>query len=123
MSERWFTDAQVQKVARDLLEMERTMADAMDMPSKAWEELSQERQQTWADRATADLAKIVPIDLSRPLQMRDGTPVTDVRLSEDGLNVIAHVALWGSDASWPRDGLLEEEHPTDLVYGEETVLT
>ena len=123
MSERWFTDAQVQKVARDLLEMDRTMADAMDMPSKAWEELSQERQQTWADRATADLAKIVPIDLSRPLQMRDGTPVTDVRLSEDGLNVIAHVALWGSDASWPRDGLLEEENPTDLVYGEETVLT
>jgi hypothetical protein len=112
----------VQQVARDLQEMDRTMADAMDT-SKAWGELSQERQQTWADRATADLAKIVPIDVSRPLRMRDGTPVADVRLSEDGLNVIAHVALWGSDATWPRDGILEEEHPTDLVYAEETVLT
>jgi hypothetical protein len=36
MSERWFTDAQVQQVARDLQEMDGTMADAMDMPSKRW---------------------------------------------------------------------------------------
>jgi hypothetical protein len=51
---------------------------------KRWAELSQEQQRYWTDRATAGLAKIVPIDLSRPLRMRDGTPVTDIRISEDG---------------------------------------
>jgi len=82
-------------------------------------DLSEDQQRSWADRATADLAKIVPFDLSRPLRLRDGTPVSNIRLSEDGLNVIAHVALWVNDASWPRDGILEEEHPTDLVYANE----
>ena len=118
MTERWFTDAQVQQVARDLQEMDRTMADAMDMPSKAWGDLSQDRQQAWLDRAAARLAEIVPLDLSRPLKLRDGTPVTDIRLSDDGLSIVALVAAWRTEASWPRDGMLEEEHPSDLIYVE-----
>src|ERR1700754_896525 len=113
MKERWFTDAQVLQVAQDLLEQDRTMADAMDTtPGKPWGDLSQEGQQAWLDRATAHLAKIVPLDLSRPLRLRDGTPVSNVRLSEDGLLIVARVAAWGSDATWSLDGSTGEDHPT-----------
>jgi hypothetical protein len=122
MTERWFTDAQVLQVAQDLLENDRTMADAMDMtPGKPWGDLSQDQQQPWLDRATACLAEIVPIDLSRPLRMRDGTPVENVRLSEDGLMIVAFVAAWSTHATWPRDGMLDVEHPSDLVFITETV--
>jgi hypothetical protein len=84
-------------------------------------DLSQEGQQPWLDRATAQLASIVPLDLSRPLRLRDGAPASNARLSEDGLSIIAHVATWRSDASWPLDGSTGEDHPSDLAYANETV--
>jgi hypothetical protein len=123
MTDRWFTDAQVQQVAQDLLEQDRTMADAMDMtPGKPWGELSQEGQQAWLDRATAQLSKIVLLDLSRPIRLRDGTPALNARLSEDGLSIIARVEAWRTDASWPLDGSTgDKEFPEDLVYAAETV--
>jgi hypothetical protein len=107
----------------DLQEMDATMADAMDMPSKRWGDLSEDQRHHWMERSIADLSRIVPIDLSRPLRLRDGTPVTEVRLSEDGLSIIAHVAAWRTDAIWPRDGMLAEEHPSDLIYAIELELT
>lgn len=119
MTERWFTDEQIRKVARDLQEMDRTMADAMDYPSKAWGDLSPEHQQNWLARAEAELAQIVPLDISRPLRVRDGTPVSGARLGDDGLTIIADVVAWRSSASWPRNGIVDEPSPSDLVYADE----
>lgn len=120
MTERWFTEAQALQVAKDLQEMDRTMGDAMDYgPGTAWGDLSHESQQRWLARAEAELGAIVPLDLARPLRLRDGTPVQNARLSDDGLCVIADVAAWGRGASWPRNGMHDEEHPADLVYAAE----
>lgn len=111
----WFTEEQVQKVARDLQENDRTMADAMDMPSIGWEELSEAQQRGWVNLARVDLATLEPLDITRPLQLRDGTLVHDVKLSADGLCIIARVWVWGPQpvqASWGRDGRSgEEDHP------------
>jgi hypothetical protein len=120
MTARWFTEEQVQKVARDLQENDRTMADAMDMPSVGWKELSEAQQRRWVNLARVDLAILEPLDITRPIRLRDGMPVYDVKLSEDGLNILARVIAWGQEgtqASWGRDGRSgEADHPTDLVY-------
>jgi len=116
----WFTENMVDQVARDLHENDRTMADAMDIsPGKSWGELSGESQKHWLDQARARLAAMVPIDITRPLKMRDGTPVTDVRLSDDGLQIVVAVPAWNSsNASWPITGQWDEPDPRDLVYAD-----
>ncbi len=121
----WFNAAQMLQVAKDLREMDRTMAEAMDMEvgsEVAWEDLGGEVQHAWLERARATLAEIVPLDLKRRLQLRDGTPVINARLTDGGLRILAHVPHWGSEATWARDGLSgEPPHPTDLVYATERV--
>jgi hypothetical protein len=122
MTERWFTDAQVQQVARDLQDLDATMADAMDYESFKWDELSDETKQQFVSKAVAYLSKMAPLDLSRPIRLRDGMPVYDVKLSEDGLHVLARVIAWGqagTQASWRRDGRSgDDDHPSDLVYAD-----
>jgi hypothetical protein len=112
----WFNEKQVMIVARDLHEADQTLA--MGMETKAWGELSEPARQAWVDRARTRLAAINPIDITKPLKLRDGTAVGNVRLSEDGLQIVATIPSWATDATWPLDGLLEEQHPSDLVYAE-----
>lgn len=122
MAEEWFTEEQVQQVAKDIYEFNADNVEAAtDMVVQRWGEVSQDVQQRWLDRARAQLAAVVPLDLSRPLRLRDGTPVTGARLSDDGLCIIADVAAWGSSASWPRSGAVDDD-PSDqnaLVYADE----
>jgi hypothetical protein len=127
MAEQWFTEEQVQKVAHDLREMDITMADAMDMLDAqlpSWDELGDEARNYWATRATAELSKVVPLDLTKPIRLRDGMPVYDIKLSEDGLGILARVIAWGQEgtqAFWQRDGRSGggEDYPTDLVYADD----
>ena len=119
-TELWFTEEQVKVVGKGLYDFDASAAEAaMDIVTVHWEGLSQEVQKKWFDRARAQLATVVPLDLSRPLRLRDGTPVTGARLSDDGLQIIADVPSWGSTAAWPRSGRYDgDEHPTDLIYAD-----
>lgn len=117
MTEAWFTEKQVEIVARDMQEGDRTMADAMDAPvPPAWGNLSEESQKLWLKRARERLAAITPLDITKPLKLRDGTSIQNVRLSEDGLQIFAEVPAWDTVASWPLSGTYDEPCHMDMVY-------
>jgi len=117
MSTPWYTPAQVLIAAQDLYEENRSMADAVDLDYPQWERLSDASRVKWIQRASEHLSKKTPLDITKPLQLRAGLSVENVRLSDDGLNIIARVPAWQVDASFGIDGRSgDEDHPADLVY-------
>ena len=117
----WFTEQHIETRARELQDADATMADAMDMKTYPWDQLTDKAQQSFRDKARAELAGMTPIDITRPLRMRDGTPVENPRLSDNGMSIVVDIPAWGYSASWCIDGKVDPEGPEvsiDLVNDE-----
>jgi hypothetical protein len=113
----WFSDSQVMQVARDLQEADATMAEAMGIQPPGWTDLSDQTRAQWIGKANEWLSAKTPLDISKPLKTREGLPVENVRLDDDGLRIVAFVPAWSCNATFGIDGRdCDEDHPADLVY-------
>lgn len=118
----WYNDTQLEKVAHDIYEVHSCETEAVigdDLPS--WENLIDEKRAIYRARAKAELDSLIPLDISKPIQMRNGMPVENPRHSEDGLRIVVDVPAWGSrPASWGISGRevdhVTTPHPHDLVH-------
>jgi hypothetical protein len=117
----WYTDAMVDKVARDMHEDDAEIADACDVTPIEWKDLDDAGRARWTARAIERLMNMTPLDLTRPLRMRCGVTVEDAQASPDGLSVIVRVPAWGTKSSWPIDGKVtgtDGPEDQDLVYAD-----
>ena len=73
----WYNERQALIVAEDLLDGDAAMADAMDVRAYSWSELGADTQTRYLEQARSLLSAQTPLDLSRPLKMRDGVLVTN----------------------------------------------
>ena len=116
----WYNERQALIVAEDLLDGDAAMADAMDVRAYSWSELGADTQKRYLEQARSLLSAQTPLDLSRPLKMRDGVLVTNARLSDDGIMIYVDIPAWRSTASWSIDGRSSEdgEDPMELIYAD-----
>ncbi|MFL5193208.1 MAG: hypothetical protein ACJ8CG_09305, partial [Microvirga sp.] len=94
-----------------------TMAEAWGIEAPGWTNLSEGARARWLAKAHEWLSSKTPLDISKPLKTREGLPVENVRLDDDGLRIVAFVPAWRCDATFGIDGRdCDDENPADLVY-------